>query len=99
MGGKVAMEVALSSPELVDKLLVVDIAPVKYTDKADGHMAVMAGMHALDLSTLKSRAHAEEQLAEFIEDEATRKFVVTNLTFNSDSGFGWRLNLPVIEAN
>ncbi|MFT4861590.1 MAG: esterase [Pseudohongiellaceae bacterium] len=99
MGGKVAMEVALSAPELVDKLLVVDIAPVKYIDKADGHMAVMAGMNALDLSTLKSRADAEEQLAGFIKDEATRKFVVTNLTFNAESGFSWRLNLPVIEAN
>lgn len=99
MGGKVAMEVALSTPELVDKLLVVDIAPVQYTDKADGHLAVMAGMNALDLSTLKSRADAEAQLAEFIEDEATRKFVVTNLSFDADTGFSWRLNLPVIESN
>ena len=99
MGGKVAMEVALSSPELVDKLLVVDIAPVQYTDKADGHLAVMAGMNALDLSTLKSRAEAEEKLSEFIQDEATRKFVVTNLSFNADTGFSWKLNLPVIEAN
>jgi esterase len=99
MGGKVAMEVALSSPELVDKLLVVDIAPVKYIDKADGHMAVMAGMNALDLASLKSRADAEEQLAAFIDEEATRKFVVTNLAFSADTGFSWRLNLPVIEAN
>ncbi len=99
MGGKVAMEVALSAPELVDKLLVVDIAPVQYTDKADGHLAVMAGMNALDLPTLKSRADAESRLAEYIEDEATRKFVVTNLTFNADTGFSWKLNLPVIEAN
>jgi esterase len=99
MGGKVAMELALSYPNLVDRLLVVDIAPVLYTDKADGHKQVMAGMNALDLGSLQSRADAETALADYIEDEATRKFIVTNLIREGDSGFAWRLNLPVIEAN
>ncbi|MFK7864609.1 MAG: alpha/beta fold hydrolase [Pseudohongiellaceae bacterium] len=99
MGGKVAMELALTQPELVAKLLVVDIAPVLYTDKADDHMRVMAGMNALNLAALSSRTEAEQKLAGYIDDEATRKFIVTNLVRSGDSGFAWRLNLPVIEAN
>jgi esterase len=99
MGGKVAMELALSYPDLVDRLLVVDIAPVLYTGKADGHKQVMAGMNALDLASLQSRSEAETGLADYIEDEATRKFIVTNLVREGDSGFVWRLNLPVIEAS
>lgn len=99
MGGKVAMELALTYPDLVDRLLVVDIAPVLYTDKADGHMQVMAGMNALDLGSIQSRTEAETALVPYIEDEATRKFIVTNLVREGDSGFAWRLNLPVIEAN
>jgi len=99
MGGKVAMELALSYPDLVDRLLVVDIAPVLYTGKADGHEQVMAGMNALDLASLQSRSEAEAGLADYIEDEATRKFIVTNLVRDGDLGFVWRLNLPVIEAN
>lgn len=99
MGGKVAMELALSQPDLVSKLLVVDIAPVHYTGKADDHMRVIAGMNALDLPAMTSRTEAEQQLTDYIEDEATRKFIITNLVRNGDSGFAWRLNLPVIEAN
>lgn len=99
MGGKVAMELALQAPGLIDKLLVVDIAPVQYTDKADGHLRVMAGMNALDLPALSSRTEAEEKLIDYIEDEATRKFIITNLVRNEETGFSWRLNLPVIEAN
>ncbi|WP_353615504.1 alpha/beta fold hydrolase [Colwellia sp. PAMC 21821] len=30
MGGKIAMELALTKPELVEKLIVADIAPVEY---------------------------------------------------------------------
>lgn len=99
MGGKVAMELALSYPELVDRLLVVDIAPVLYTGNADGHMQVIAGMNALDLGSLQTRGEAETALAQYIEDEATRKFIITNLVRVGDSGFAWRLNLPAIEAN
>lgn len=99
MGGKVAMELALTRPELVSKLLIVDIAPVQYTDKADDHMRVMAGMNALDLPAMRSRTEAEQMLSDYIKDEATRKFIITNLVRNGEAGFAWRLNLPVIEEN
>ena len=44
MGGKVAMELALNQGDRVEKLVVVDIAPITYPDKADGHLQVIAGM-------------------------------------------------------
>ncbi|MCG8414897.1 MAG: alpha/beta fold hydrolase [Pseudomonadales bacterium] len=99
MGGKVAMQLALNSPELVSRLLVVDIAPVAYASKADGHLRVIAGMRALDLTNLDSRREAETQLAGYIEDSSTRQFVLTNLTRSDDGGYQWRLNLDAIEAN
>jgi len=99
MGGKVAMQLALSEPLLVSKLIVVDIAPVTYASKADGHLKVMAGMRALDLSALGSRAEAEEFLEDYIDDEATRKFVLTNIVRDSDGGYRWRLNIDAIEKH
>ena len=98
MGGKVAMQLALSQPELVARLLVVDIAPVEYSAGAEGHANVFAGMNALDLANLESRKQAEELIAEYIEDPDTRKFVLTNLVRSPEGGYRWKLNLSAIEA-
>lgn len=98
MGGKVAMQLALLEPALISKLVVVDIAPVAYTNKADGHRQILQGMEALDLAAIRNRADAETRLQEFIEDEATRKFILTNLV-RAGEGFKWRLNLKAIHAN
>ena len=99
MGGKVAMQLALSFPELVERLVVVDIAPVSYPEGADGHMNVLAAMDAVKLDSIKSRTEAEVTLEEFIPDEATRKFVLTNLVRNNQGSFEWRLNKASIREN
>lgn len=97
MGGKVAMQLALTESQLIDRLIVVDIAPVAYSSKSDGHLSVMAGMKALDLDRLNSRTDAERQLTDYVEDEATRKFVLTNLVRDDAGKYAWRLNLAAIE--
>lgn len=99
MGGKVAMELALTVPARVERLVVVDIAPVSYPKQADGHMQVIAGMKALELDGLDSRATAEAFLRRYIDDEPTRKFVLTNLMRNPGGSYYWRLNLPAIEKD
>ncbi len=59
MGGKVAMQLALSDPDSVKALIVVDIAPVTY-----GHdmLDYIAAMEAMDLSGEMRRAELEEEL-------------------------------------
>lgn len=99
MGGKVGMQLALSFPHMVEKLVVVDIAPVAYPEGADGHMNVLAAMDAVRLDTIKSRTEAEVTLQEYIPDEATRKFVLTNLVRSQDGRFEWRLNKDSIRDN
>lgn len=99
MGGKVGMELALTQPNLIERLLVVDIAPVSYPEQAEGHLRVIAGMKALPLESIASRREAEEFLRDYIIDEPTRKFVLTNLQRRPEGGFRWRLNLAAIEAS
>jgi esterase len=99
MGGKVAMQLALSYPQLIEKLIVVDIAPVVYSAAADGHMDVMAGMESLDFEKISSRADAEQELEAFIADDPTRKFALTNLQRKEDGHYQWRLNLSAIRAH
>lgn len=99
MGGKVAMQLALTYPNLVRKLIVVDIAPVAYNSKGDGHAQILQGMAAMNLAQISNRKEAEIQLQQFVEDDATRKFILTNLVRSEDSGFRWRLNLGSIQKN
>tara|TARA_Y100000994_G_scaffold202380_1_gene173338 strand:- start:229 stop:1002 length:774 start_codon:yes stop_codon:yes gene_type:complete len=99
MGGKVAMELALRWPDYINKLIVVDIAPVSYPDRGDGHLDVIEGMKALELSTVESRREAESRLEGYIADQVTRKFILTNLVSGKSDGFRWRINLQSIEHN
>lgn len=99
MGGKVAMELALSSPQSVQRLLVVDIAPVDYLSTAAAHDEVFAGMEALDLAALASRKQADEILSEFVAERETRLFLLANLRKNTLAGYSWRLNLPALHQN
>ena len=99
MGGKVGMQLALNFPDLVDKLIVVDIAPVTYPASGAGHGDVLDGMRSLDFATIESRAEAESKLTEFIQDEPTRKFILTNLVREEPGRYAWRLNLPAIQNN
>jgi esterase len=99
MGGKVAMQLALSFPDLVEKLVIVDIAPVSYPEDADGHMNVLAAMDAVKLGEIKSRTQAEVTLEDYIPEEATRKFLLTNLVRNKEGSFEWRLDKDSIRKN
>ena len=99
MGGKVAMQLALTQPQLIEKLIVVDIAPVTYPARAEGHKQMLAAMAALDFDAIHSRSEAEARLAPFIPDEATRKFILTNLQRGDSGKYHWCLNLPAIEAH
>lgn len=93
MGGKAAMMAALRDPDMVERLVVVDIAPVAYPPH---HLALVRAMRALDLAGIKRRAEADRLLAPAIPDAAERGFLLQNLVFE-DGQLRWRLNLEAIE--
>ena len=96
MGGKVAMQLALSYPDTVDKLIVVDIAPKVY---APGHDDVFAGLFAFDPTTIHSRQEAEAALTPHLPDLALRQFLLKNLEREVSGTFRWRINLEGIHRN
>ena len=63
MGGKVAMALALRHPDLVDRLVVVDISPVDSADMSEFEH-LLGSLATLDLATLTSRGEADRQLTE-----------------------------------
>ncbi len=96
MGGKVAMEVALTNPSLVEKLVVVDIGPRAYLP---GHELIFKGLQSVPISKIGSRNEAEEALAEAINDKGVRQFLLKNISRLKDGGYRWKMNLPVIINN
>lgn len=99
MGGKVGMQLALEHPERVERLLVVDIAPVNYSARHGSHEIIFEGLEAIDVSKLKSRGEADQLLSEYVEEEPLRQFLLANLIRSDAGGFRWRFNLGALRDN
>ncbi len=94
LGGKVAMVLALRHPELVERLCVVDVAPVAYDhlSQFEGYVAAMRG---LDLDAVAGRDDADAGLSEAVPDATVRAFLLQNLR-RDGSGWRWQMNLDVL---
>lgn len=93
MGGKVAMRAALLRPDRVERLLVADIAPVRY-DPA--FRAIADAMLALPLAPGLTRAAADAALSPAVPDAAVRGFLLQNLRLGPAPA--WRIGLREIAA-
>ena len=91
MGGKVAMTLALTQPRRVEKLVVMDIAPVTYAHDYAGYVEAM---QAIPLNNEVNRKAANACLAAAIPDAALRVFLLSNLVLGGNPH--WRFGLSEI---
>ncbi|MFN8575227.1 MAG: alpha/beta fold hydrolase [Candidatus Sericytochromatia bacterium] len=96
MGGKISMNFAIDYPEIVDKIIVVDIAPKMYQHE---NRQYIESLLAMDLEKINTRDDAEKMLIEKIPERAVRLFLLKNLYRKEDMSFGWKLNLDAIYNN
>ena len=96
MGGKVAMQLALDHPDLVDHLVVADIAPKDYPPH---HETILEALRELDLSRYESRRDIDRTLAERISSRPVRQFLLKNLDYDGEGGYRWAMNLEAIYQN
>lgn len=94
MGGKAAMVLALRHPELVERLCVVDIAPVDYESGSE-FAGYIAAMKAIDLSAVRRRGEVDELLAPAVPSRTVRGFLLQNLR-HEDGVWSWQPNLEVL---
>lgn len=94
MGGKMAMALALLRPALVERLVVVDVAPVS-TNAMSSFATYVAGMRAVDLDTLPDRATADARLRPTVPDPVVRGFLLQNLRRDGDR-WRWQMNLQLL---
>ncbi|MDX1542543.1 MAG: alpha/beta fold hydrolase [Christiangramia sp.] len=96
MGGKTAMLTACENEGLVEKLIVVDIAPKYYPPH---HEQILNGLTALDEAKLTSRGDAEDFLKEYIPETGVRLFLLKNLYWKTKEQLSLKLNLDALKAN
>jgi pimeloyl-ACP methyl ester carboxylesterase len=94
MGGKIAMVMALRHPELVERLVVVDVSPAAYSSGRE-FVGYIETMRAMDLSSLERRDQADEALREAVPSATVRGFLLQNLRREAD-GWHWQVNLDLL---
>lgn len=92
MGGKASMVLALTRPDLVNRLIVADIAPVTYSHT---QIQYIDAMKAVDLSDVEKRSDVAEQLEGLVDDPTLISFFTQSLDVKEKK---WRLNLDVLAA-
>ncbi|WP_246142541.1 alpha/beta fold hydrolase [Nocardioides rubriscoriae] len=100
MGGKVAMVLALRHPDLVRRLVVVDISPVLSDGESEfGHL--LDSLAGLDLTQVHRRDDADRLLAGPIPDERVRGFLLQNLRSDpaADAGWRWQAHLALLRRD
>uniref|UniRef100_H3B128 sn-1-specific diacylglycerol lipase ABHD11 n=2 Tax=Latimeria chalumnae TaxID=7897 RepID=H3B128_LATCH len=99
MGGKIAMMCALQKPEVVERLIVVDVSPSPTTLLTNFHSYISA-MKRITLESnvprSEARRQAEEQLQAIVTKTTVRQFLLTNLVYR-DGQYVWRVNLDAID--
>ncbi|SFO40205.1 Pimeloyl-ACP methyl ester carboxylesterase [Roseovarius lutimaris] len=93
MGGKAAMVLALTRPDLVNRLVVADIAPVAYEHT---QIHYIKAMKAVDLSVVTKRSDAGEQLLGLVDNPDLVPFFLQALDVKNKR---WLLNLDVLERD
>jgi len=93
MGGKASMLLALTRPDLVNTLVVADIAPVTYTHT---QMPYVDAMQSVDLSRVEKRSDGAALLTPVVDDPALVPFFLQSLDV---AGRRWRLNLDVLRQD
>jgi len=92
MGGKAAMVLALTRPDLVNRLIVADIAPVTYSHS---QIQYIEAMKSVDLSRIESRSDVNAQLEGKVDNPALISFFTQSIDIKEKQ---WRLNLETLGA-
>ncbi|KAM8720763.1 hypothetical protein ACLKA7_006752 [Drosophila subpalustris] len=100
MGGRAVMHFALSNPQLVDRLIVVDISPVSIPKTIDDMTGIMGAMLEVslpaELSLSEGRQKSKKQLLKTVGADSV-DFILLNLRKRPQTGeFYWACNVEVL---
>ena len=95
MGGKTAMQFALSNPSFVSQLLIADIAPKIYPAH---HQYILKALASVDFTLHSSRKEIESVLQDYIPEKGVVQFLMKNIYRKEKTQLAYRFNLSVLKA-
>lgn len=96
MGGKTAMFFSVFYPDLVDRLVIVDISPREYKPH---HHAILAALNSIDFSIHNSRELVDEELSILIPEFDIRQFLMKNIFWKEKEVLDFRFHLDSLTKN
>jgi len=96
MGGKVAMQFAVTYPELVNKLIVADISPKYYKPH---HEYILAALNSVNFTLHDTRKRVEDVLRIYIKEAGIIQFLLKNVYWKSKGELAFRINLQSLTEN
>lgn len=99
MGGKTAIEFASIYPDIISKLIVIDISPGKYHFSPDNntisHEEILSTLNNIDLSKYNNISDTFEDLKFKLKNERLSRFMMKNI-YNKDSQLNWKININTL---
>ncbi|KAK4513489.1 uncharacterized protein ATC70_005490 [Mucor velutinosus] len=95
MGGKAVMNTALACPDLVSKLIVVDMPPVAMK-LARNFSNYITAMKAIEEANPSKQSEADQILSQYESNVGVRMFLLTNLKRMSDGALRFRIPYDVL---
>ena len=96
MGGKAAMTLALTCAELVERLVVVDIAPTPSNAAA---IDVLRALRAVPLAGMTRRSEVEATLVASSVEPAVAAFLAQNVASGPEGRLAWTINLDALDRH
>ena len=88
---------ALKYPNLINRLIVLDIAPKDYSINARFNSIIQAVL-SLPLKDIKSRKEADNFLSSYISELSVWNFLLKNLKRINSLNFIWKPNIQLISS-
>ena len=98
LGGKTAMYFALHHPDLIKKLIIVDISLRKAPVNKE-HQILIDAMLKVDFTRAFKRSDVEQQLAVNVPNRRLRQFLLKNVYWRGKETLDWRLDLKAVNDN
>lgn len=93
LGGKVAMQYAVSKSTNIHKLIIADIAPKAYPPH---HQKIIEALKAVKMEEANNRGDVEDQLRQYLNETGVIQFLLKNVYIKEDRTLDWRFNLKTL---